>query len=90
MDFLIELLFDLLLEGSIEASKSNKVPKIIRYILIILIVIFFIAVIGIIFLTGILLIKENIVAGLFIIGIGIFMMISFIAKFIKMYLNKND
>ena len=46
MKFIIELILDLLLEGSIEASKSEKVPKPIRYILIVLISLFFLAVIG--------------------------------------------
>ena len=34
MGFLLELLFDLIIEGSVEGASSNKVPKIIRYILI--------------------------------------------------------
>ena len=36
MDFIIELVLELLFDGMMEASKSNKVPKFIRYPLIII------------------------------------------------------
>lgn len=90
MEFLIELILELTLEGSIEASKSNKVPKFIRYILIAFIVLFFLAVIGLIFLTGILILKENLIAGIFMFLIGVLMLIMSIIKFRKTYLLKMD
>ena len=46
MDFLIELLFDLILEGSVEAAKSKKVPRWIRYPLICLLALLVVGMIG--------------------------------------------
>lgn len=88
MEYVIELILELVLEGSIEASKNNGIPKYIRYPLIGLITLFFISIIVVIFFTGILLLKDNVLAGIIIICIGIFMLISCIIKFRKTYLNK--
>ena len=46
MDFLFEAIIELILEGSFEASKSSKVPKLIRYFLIFLITLFYLSIIG--------------------------------------------
>ncbi|MBO5349344.1 MAG: hypothetical protein J6A89_05960 [Clostridia bacterium] len=90
MDFIIELILELVWEGSIEASKSNKIPKYIRYPLIVIISLFFIAVIGLIFLSGALMLKDNIIAGIVIILIGLFMLVFTIVKFRKTYLIKTE
>ena len=88
MEILIEFLVDLILSGSIELSKSNKLPKKLRILLIILISLFFISMIGLIILTGILIIKNNIYAGLILITIGLFLLILSIIKFIRIYIRK--
>ena len=88
MEFLFELIFELIIEGGIEASKSEKIPKCIRYLLIAIISLFFIAVIGLIFFSGILLLNENILIGMFFILLGIIMLLLSIFKFRKAYLNK--
>lgn len=88
MEFLIELVLDLFLEGSIEASKSKKTPKVIRWLLLLFIVVFFLGVIGIMLFVGLSIIEENILAGIFILLIGIFMLIASILKFKKVYLTK--
>lgn len=90
MEYVFEFLLELILEGSIEASKSSKIPKYIRYLLIVLIVCFFAAVIGLIFLTGILFIKESLVGGICFILIGLFLLVSSIIQFRKTYLIKKD
>lgn len=90
MEFIFELILELALEGSIEASKNTKLPKPIRYFFICLIVLFFTAVIGIVFLTGILIFKDNLVAGLVIMAIGIFLLAASVMKFKKVYLKKKD
>ncbi len=90
MEYIFEFILELVLEGSIEVSKNRKVPKYIRYPLIILISLFFIAIIGIIFLTGFLSFKENILLGLFFIFIGLFMFIMSVIKFRKIYLIKTN
>ena len=88
MEYIFEFILELVFEGSIELSKSNKLPKYIKYPLIIVIVLFFIAVIGLIFLLGILSLKENILLGILLILIGLFMFIMSVIKFRKTYLAK--
>lgn len=88
MEYIFEFILELFLEGSIEASQSNKVPKWIRYLLIAVISLIFIVVIGIILFTGILVLNENIIAGIILIIIGLVMLISSIIKFKKIYLTK--
>lgn len=34
LEFIMEFVFDLAFDGVVEASKSNRLPKIVRYILI--------------------------------------------------------
>ena len=71
MDFIIELVTDLLLEGSFELSKNLKTPKWLRYPLIIFVILFFIAVISIIFIVGYLTLKESTIIGILLIIIAI-------------------
>jgi len=90
MEFLIELVLDLFLEGGIEVSSNKKISKWIRYPIIFIIVAFFLAVISLLFIAGIAILKENILAGLLIIGISVFMLVGCIFKFRKIYLEKKD
>lgn len=86
MEYVFEFILELLLESGIEASKSSKIPKYIRYPLIVIISLFFIVVIGLIFFVGILSLKENILLGILLILIGLFMFIMSFIKFRKTYL----
>lgn len=86
MEYIFEFILELALEGSVEISKNRKVSKIIRYPLIAIIILFFLTVICLIFLTGILILKENLIAGIFFIIIGMFMLVMSIIKFKKVYL----
>lgn len=88
MEYLFEFILELVLEGCIEASKSSKIPKWIRYPLIAVISLFFIAVIGLIIFTGFLSLKENILVGMLLISIGFIMVIMSMIKFRKFYLIK--
>ena len=85
MDLLFEVILDLILEGSIEASKSNKIPKFIRYLLIFFISLFFITVIGLILFIGISILKNNVIGGVVIIVFSLFMLIMSIIKFRNTY-----
>jgi len=58
MECLFEFILELVFEGSIEVSKSNKIPKYIRYPLIVIISLFFIAVIGLIFIMSVLKLRK--------------------------------
>ncbi len=88
MEYLFEFILELVLEGSLEASKCKKIPKFIRYPLIAMIVLFFIMVIGLVFLAGILVLKKSIMVGIFLILIGLIMLIGSVIKFRQTYLNK--
>lgn len=88
MEFIFEFILELVLEGGIEASKNSKIPKFVRYPLIVVISLFFIAVIGIIFLAGILSLRENILLGILLISLGLFMLIMSVIKFRMTYLIK--
>ncbi len=79
---------ELVLEGSFEVSKSSKIPKYIRYPLIGILSLFFIAVIGLLFFTGILSLKENILSGVFLISVGLFLLIMSVIRFRKACLSK--
>lgn len=90
MEFLFELLADLLIEGGIEASSNPKVSKWIRYPILIILILFFASVIfGIIFL-GIHLLKENTIGALLIILVGLIMLIGSIIKFTKIYIKDKN
>lgn len=88
MEYLFEFVLELILEGSIEVSKNRKIPKYIRYPLIAIIILFFLAVIGLIFLTGILVVKENIFVGIIFILLGLYLSIMSIIQFKKTYCAK--
>ena len=88
MDFLIELIFELIFDGTIEISKNRKVPKIIRYPLIAIIVMFFAAIIIGLFIIGIIFMKDNILVGILCIVVSIIFLISAIIKFKKVYLER--
>ena len=90
MDFLFELLLELIAEGTVELSKSIKVPKYIRYLLIGIIVLFFIAVIGIVLIAGLVSLEQNLLLGSIIIALAIFMLIMGIVKFRKTYLTRKN
>lgn len=90
MEFLFEIIVDLIIEGSIEASLNKKVPKIIRYPLIIIIILFFGAVIFGLFIMGIAIWDKNKYASIFIITISIIMLIASMYKFKKVYLEKQN
>lgn len=88
MEFLIELIFELIFDGTIEISKNRKVPKIIRYPLIAIIVIFFATIIIGLFIIGIIFMKGNILVGILCIVVSIIFLISAIIKFKKVYLER--
>jgi len=69
MEILFELLFDLVVEGSFELSKSRRVPLPIRIVLGTLAALFFIAVIALIGFVGVAMFSENVLGGIFFLGV---------------------
>ena len=86
MEFLIELLLDLVLEGSVEISSNRKIPKSIRWPFIVLIVLFFFVVIFGMFVLGMLILNKSLLGGVFIIVVNCIFIILGIKKFKKVYL----
>ena len=89
MDFLIEFITELILEGTFELSKNKKTPKWLRYPLIILVSLFFIAIILIIFITGYLALKEIPLLGIFLILLSLIFSVLSINKFKTTYIKRN-
>ncbi len=59
MELLLEIIFDLILEGSVEVAKNRKISKWIRYPLVVLISLFIIAIIGLLTVIGFALIFKG-------------------------------
>lgn len=85
MEFLIEILLELIFEGSISIISDKKIPKAIRYPLITLIMLFFVVVVGGLIFIGIIIFQQNILAGILIMAVGLMMLILGIVKFKKLY-----
>lgn len=90
MEYLIEAILDLILEGSIEISKNKKVPKWIRYPLIVLLCLFFMIVILGLLILGIYFLDKNIFIGLLFMLISIILGIGIFIKFRKEYKEKKN
>jgi len=88
MEYLIEFILELVLDGGLEATKSNKIPKPIRYIILGVIALLFIAIIGVIYLTAFLILKQSIISFILFFLLATFMLIAAIIKLKKEYLNK--
>ena len=88
MEFLFEILLELILEGTMTASQNKKVPKAVRVFLIVLISALYLSVIGLILFIGVTCWKTNKIGGLIIITIGSVIFIMVAVKFRKMYLDK--
>lgn len=88
MEFLIEFLLELIFEGSMELSKSRKVPKWIRYPLIVIILLLFLIVDFLFVFVSIVILKENILGGILFSIFTIIFIVMSIIKFKKMYFEK--
>lgn len=90
MEFIIELVFDLLLEGSIEVSSNKKISKWIRYPILALLILFFTVVIFGMIILGFVLLSKSLLGGILIMIIGLVLLIMCIYKFRKKYLEIID
>lgn len=90
MDFLIEFLVELAAEGTVELSKSIKVPKFIRYLLIAIIVSVYVGITGIVFFAAFASIQHNLFFGIILIAIALLMLIMGIVKFRKIYIARKN
>lgn len=79
MDDLIEIILELIFEGSIGVLQNKKVPKWIRSI----IALFFVSILIGIIVLGVMILKKSVFGGIIIIGVGVFLLIGIIIKIRK-------
>lgn len=90
VEIIFEFIIELIAEGTIELSKSIKVPKYIRYPLIVIIALFFVGIIGLVLFAGIVSLEQNIVLGIVLIALALLMFLVGISKFRKTYLTRKN
>lgn len=78
MDDFIELILELIIDGSIEALPNKKIPKILRIIIALIPICFLIGLI----ILGILLLRDSVLFGSIIIGIAVLLLLALIFKII--------
>lgn len=89
MDFFIELIGEILIEGSFELATNNKISKWIGYPILLLLIIFYsIIIFGILFI-GINSINENLGLSIILIVISIVLLIGTIVAF-RRKINSKD
>ncbi len=89
MELILEFIFELIFEGSVEISANKKISKCIRYPLIAIIATFYLGLIGLFFMIGIDLFNQNILGSLFMIALAIFLLVICVLAFRKIYFKKN-
>jgi len=75
MDFLIELIGEIFIEGLFELATNKKVPKIIRYPLLTLFILLYLALVGLLILLGIRLYFDSKLASFVLFGLAIGLLI---------------
>lgn len=75
MDFLIELIGEIFIEGLFELATNKKVPKLIRYPLLTLFILLYLALVGLLILLGIRLYFDNKLASFILFGLAIGLLI---------------
>lgn len=90
MEYILELILELALEGSISVSKNKRIPKYIRYPFLVMLSLFFMMVIGLIIFVGVCSLKESIPLGVTFLIIGIWMWVACTIKFRKLYATKKS
>lgn len=88
MEFIFEIVLELIGTVACEASKSSRIPRPVRLILAAVIILFYIAVIAVIFFAGVLMLKESIIGSIFLFALGLFILIMSIKKFRSTYLHR--
>ena len=85
MELIVEIVLELLVEGGIEIASSKKINNKVRYFAAFLIVLFYLIVVLGMITIGILIFKNSILGGLFIVSIGLLLLVLSVIKFSKLY-----
>ncbi|MBR6253032.1 MAG: hypothetical protein IKR04_04245 [Clostridia bacterium] len=88
MDFILDLLIDLVLEDGIEASQNKKIPKGLRYVILTAVILIYAMIIGLVVWFGITTLKESVVFGVGIIIFAVVFAVLCIIKFVNAYKRK--
>lgn len=84
MDFLLELLFEIILEGTLELGTNRKIPLVLRILALLVILALFGGITVLILFAGYQAIKEhNTLAGVFLLIVGFLMALGSIHMIIK-------
>ena len=90
MDFILYFIVDLLLDEGVVATKSNKLPKGLRYFLFTLILVLYFGIIGVFTVIGISLLKNNTVEGILTLVFALCVLIVGILRFKAVYTKKTQ
>ena len=85
VEFIIELILDLIVDGGLELTKNRRVSKWIRYPIVIVAFLVTVAIFGLMFLLSFMLMREKPLGGLLIFGLTVFFLGFTIYKTIKVY-----
>ncbi len=90
MEILLECLFELAIEGTMELGTNIKVPKVIRYPVLVLILLFFAGVIVGMFVLGVVLWKDDLFFGILMMILGMFFLVGTIVSAYRFYQQKKS
>ena len=76
MDFILELVLSLLVEGSFELTKSRKIPKIIRVALAVFLIGFYGALVGLMIVIGVKMLNRDIKVSIVFFAVALFLIVS--------------
>lgn len=89
MEIILELLFEIIIEGTFELCMSKKVILPIRILLLILLVLIYGAVLGVIAMVGIGMWKDgNVAVALMMLGIDVFLAVVIVYGVVRQYKKK--
>lgn len=88
MEILLELIVEILLEGSMEIGANTKISRWIRYPILLILILFFTFIISVILFFGLYLLRKNIFVAFVIICFDVFLFVSSIKKLKKLYLKE--
>lgn len=83
MDFIFEIVGEILIEGAFEIISNKKIPKWIRYPILMFITLFYSLIVGTFIYLGLDFLKKSIITSLIIFLIAIFLIIMIVVVIIK-------
>lgn len=86
MEFIFELIAEVLVDGGIEVSTNKKISKWIRYPILFILISLFLAVEFLVFFVGISIFEKSALGSILIIFVGIILFIGVIFRFRKLYI----